>query len=238
MSVFKKIVRRIHMYLKYPYQFWVDFYTVMNSPKAKRLGIQTLPPNYLFFENFDEKCIIIDVGCGFQAEFSCALIDKYKVKAYAVDPTLKHKTYLNVLEEKYRGNFIHVQTAVSKTSGKISFYETLDNESGSILSGHKNIIHDTIRTYEVDSVNLVSLLERLNLKEVDLLKLDLEGAEFDLLKNILKEDLEPYKQIFVEFHHLTVKEYSKNDTKKIVKRIKTFGFKCFSLDHESYLFYK
>lgn len=238
MSIFKRIRRKIVLYYKYPNQLKADFNTLINTPKGKLLGIKFLPPNYLFFGKFNENSVIIDVGCGFLAEFSCSLIKEYNLMAYGVDPTLKHKPLLAEIEANNNGKFIHVPVAIAKQNGKLNFHETLDHESGSILDNHKNILNDSIRTYEVESMNLLTLLDHLHLSEVDLLKLDLEGAEFELLTNITENDLKPFKQIFIEFHHLAVQGYSKNDTARIVKRIKTLGFKSFSLDKVNYLFYK
>lgn len=238
MSFVKKITRKIILYINYPNQLSADFHILINTPKAKRLGIKFFKPNYLFFERFNSNSVIIDAGCGFQADFSCALIKDYNLHAFGIDPTLKHKPFLAELEIKNNGKFKHVPVAITKNNGKITFNETLDNESGSILAEHKNILHDSIRTYEVESMNLLSLIDHLKLKEVDLLKLDLEGAEFELLNSISKEELLPFKQIFIEFHHLAVKSYSKKDTNRIVSRIKSFGFNSFTLDRINYLFYK
>jgi len=238
MSFVKKITRKIILYINYPNQLAADFYTLINTPKAKRLGIKSYPPNYLFFEKFNSNSVVVDAGCGFLAEFSCSLINDYNLRAFGIDPTLKHASLLAEVEAKNNGKFKHVPVAITKNNGKITFNETLDHESGSVLSEHKNIQNDSIRTYEVESMNLLTLIDHLHLKEVDLLKLDLEGAEFELLNSITAQDLLPFKQIFIEFHHLAVTGLSKKDTYRIVKRIQSFGFKSFTLDRVNYLFYK
>jgi len=234
MSILKKII----LYYRYPNQLKADFFTLINTPKAKLLGVKFLPPNYLFFGKFNEKSVIIDVGCGYLAEFSCSLVQEYNLKAFGIDPTLKHQPSLAAIEANNNGRFKHIPIAITQQNGKINFHETLDHESGSVLESHQNILNDSVRTYEVESMNLLTLLDFLNLTEVDLIKLDLEGAEFELLSNISENDLKPFKQIFIEFHHLAVKDYSITDTLRIVKRIKALGFNSFSLDRVNFLFYK
>jgi FkbM family methyltransferase len=233
-----KITRKISLYLKYPNQLQADFFTILNHPRARRLGINFIPPNYLYKGEFSAAGIIIDVGCGFLADFSCSLIEKFGLTAYGVDPTLKHKEQLQVIVKKYAGKFHHIPAAVSTKNGSIIFHETLDNESGSILEGHKNILNDTIRKYEVESMNLPTLVNKLNVEQVDLIKLDLESAEFELLSNITHEDVKPFKQIYIEFHHLAVKDFSGSDMRRIVKKIKGFGYNSFTLDRVNYLFYR
>lgn len=237
MSLFRKIKRKIILYFKYPNQLRADINTILNFPKAKWLGISYLPPNYIYIDRFSESSTIIDVGCGFLAEFSCFLIEKYKLTAIGIDPTLKHKSHLQKIEKKYNGRFIHIPAVVARQNESVVFYETLEHESGSLLPQHTNILKDHFRTYSVESMNLTALLKRTDLSQVDLVKLDLEGAEYELLQNCTKEELLPFRQLFIEFHHLAVNNYSKEDTQQIVKRIKNFGYKAFTFDHINYLFY-
>jgi hypothetical protein len=59
------------------------------------------------------------------------------------------------------------------------------------------------------------------------------------LKNPKKinNDLKPFKQIFVEFHHNAIRKYSIKDTKAIAKSLCEKGFNYFTLDNVNYLFY-
>jgi hypothetical protein len=49
-------------------------------------------------------------------------------------------------------------------------------------------------------------------------------------------DLQPFKQVFVEFHHHAVSHFGDADTRRIVALISGFGFHAFSLDDHNYLF--
>jgi len=44
---------------------------------AKKKGISLLRPNYLFVGDFDSSSVIIDVGCGHEAEFALYAIEAY-----------------------------------------------------------------------------------------------------------------------------------------------------------------
>jgi FkbM family methyltransferase len=164
------------------------------------------------------------------------MINEYQLKVYAVDPTLKHRKALSILEEKHKGNFIHLPYAITAEDGALTFYESTVNESGSILADHINMRMDETTSYEVKAISLKSLLKYLGVKQIDLLKLDIEGAEYDLISRISREELLPFKQIFIEFHHHAVTNFSEVDTKRIVERVCGFGFKSFSVDDHNYLF--
>jgi FkbM family methyltransferase len=205
---------------------------------ARTKGVRFAPPNYIFHAAFSPKSTIVDVGCGFDADFSVYLIRKYGLKSLGVDPTLKHRESLLILEKKWGGRFVHVPVAVSASDGKITFHESVENVSGSIISEHKNVKNDHVRTYEVDSVSLKNLPGRLGLTRIEYIKLDLEGAEYDLLQNIKAGDVGAYDQIFIEFHHHCIPTFSREDTMDRVKKVAACGFVTYTLDGHNYLFYR
>ena len=110
--------------------------------------------------------------------------------------------------------------------------------SGSLFTDHVNIVHDETTSYDVEAVTLGTLLKRVGVETVDLLKLDLEGAEYELFERMTAEELRPFKQLFVEFHHHAVSHFGDADTRRLVGRISGFGFRAFSVDDHNYLFYR
>lgn len=205
---------------------------------AKVLRIHFVPPNYLFRGDWNRESIIVDSGCGFDADFSVYMMDKYGLKSIGIDPTKKHVNSLNALSMKTGGRFRHVPIAISETDGSISFNESEDNVSGSIFKEHRNVRRDKIKTYEVESVSLAKLPDRLGLSGIEYIKLDLEGAEYAIVKKLSVGDLVKYRQIFIEFHHHCVPIFSKADTKIAVGRLESMGFKSYTIDGNNYLFYR
>jgi len=205
--------------------------------RARRMGIVYKAPGYIYKDTFGTSSVVVDVGCADDPDFSIHMIDKYGLKAYGVDPTKKHEPALTRLEERFQGKFKHVPLAVSAMDGSITFHESVDNTSGSILAEHSNIMKDEVNSYDVESVTLKSLIERIDKSDVDLIKLDLEGAEYELLNSVKKEDLAPFRQIYVEFHHHCT-NHTIGETEKIVNAIENFGFTSFSLDDHNYLFFR
>lgn len=200
-------------------------------------GIHYVPRNYIYKGKFGEEDVIIDVGCGFEAEFSRHMIKKYALKSIGIDPTRKHAEKLKKLNEETNGRFEHHNIAVSVNNGEISFNESEENESGSILTEHKNIKKDKVISYIVKSVRLSGLPNYLSLEKIKYLKLDVEGAEYEIIKNLKPEDLNKYEQIFIEFHHHCT-NYSVKDTLESVNKMIALGFKKFTLNNHDFLFYK
>ena len=235
LTTLKKIVPVTVKVRIYGFLNWIKMVRKIN--RAEEIGVKFVSPNYLFKDVFGKNSVIVDVGCGYDADFSMFMIKKYGLRAIGIDPTHKHKEPLAHLSKKTGGLFQHKALAVSAFDGKISFNESVDNVSGSILAEHKNVKNKGVRKYEVESVSLAKLPEKLNLPRIEYIKLDLEGAEYDLLQNIEVKDLEKYDQIFVEFHHHCLPQYTKDDTLDRVRIIEALGFTVFTLDNHNFLFY-
>ncbi len=195
-------------------------------------------PNFVYRPTLSADSIVIDAGCSYEADFSLYMIENYGVKSYAVDPTMKHRPALAALEERYPGQLTHLPLAICATSGTLTFHESKNNESGSLLDEHVNVRNDDTISYEVEAVTIQSLFDRIDGDNVEIMKLDLEGAEYDLLENISRADLEPFQQLFVEFHHHAFSHIAESDTSRIVKHICACGFSSFSLDDHNFLFRK
>ena len=229
---------RVKLYFKFPDSFFRDLKMAHRKPRARKLGILYHSPNFIFREGIDEKSIIVDVGCGYEADFSRFMIAQFGACAYGIDPTKKHKKYLEKLETSAKGKFVYMQNAVSSVSGDLLFYEIENRESGSLLPDHTNIMQDVTISYKVKSLTLKEIPHRINQKKVDLIKLDIEGAEYDLFDDIEQEDLMVYDQIYIEFHHNAIESKSFADTQMIVNKLCELGFTSFSLDDLNYLFYR
>jgi FkbM family methyltransferase len=221
---YRKVVRVVHQ--------------IICLHKARRMGLSFVEPNFLYWPRISSGDIVIDAGCGFEADFSVLMIDRYGASSFAVDPTQKHRSSLSILESKYPKQFTHLPLAVGSCEQELIFHESEFNESGSLFEGHTNIKSDKIISYKVRSVTIKSLLEMIGSENIAILKLDIEGAEYPLLSNIEGSDLNCVDQIFVEFHHNSVSDFGIADTHRIIDRINNFGFQSMSVDGDNYIFWR
>jgi len=164
------------------------------------------------------------------------LIERYGAICFGVDPTEKHKPALSDLVRKHKDHFVHIPYAVCAENGTLNFFESKVNESGSIMPDHVNVIQDEGISYPIKCLTPKSLLDYLGLDSADILKLDIEGAEYELLETLCLHELLYFKQIFIEFHHHAVESYTFSDTLENVNSICSLGFESFSLDNHNYLF--
>ena len=240
-GLFGKLYRlgvHVKLYFKFPDSFFRDLKMLRRKPQARKRGIIYHPSNFIFRKGINENSVIVDVGCGYEADFSRHMISCYGARAYAIDPTEKHKKYLQKIEETSGGKFVYLQNAVSSVSGDLLFYEIENHESGSLFSDHTNIKQDVTISYHVRSLTLKEIPQKIGHSRIDLIKLDIEGAEFDLFNDIQAKDIQVYDQIYIEFHHKAIESKSFADTQRIIDILGEMGFTNFSLDDLNYLFYR
>ncbi len=75
-------------------------------------------------------------------------------------------------------------------------------------------------------------MQKLGHTTIDILKMDIEGGEFDVVAGMLDEGL-PANQLLIEFHH----NYSTiplSRTVDTVKRLAKAGFECFNISPRTY----
>ena len=166
-------------------------------------------------ENIKDK-YIIDIGAnmGMFSLFAATLGAKLVL---AVEPV---SSTIDILEKNIKKAgfnnikiFKNVVTDVPNNDIKISLYEE---------SGH-NGIYNIVDNYEtVKSMTLSELLSYTNGQDV-YLKLDCEGAEYDIIMTAAKEDMDKIAAIGIEIHSEFHPKYK--GTEVIRNKLASFGFK-------------
>jgi FkbM family methyltransferase len=125
------------------------------------------------------------------------------------------------LERNVTANRLHSvdahRNALSRTEGCIDFYYDQDNRGSLGMS----IIRARMPRHKqvVEAVRLSRFIER----EVDFLKLDVEGAELDIIEELCSEGKLGYiKQMVIEFHHHIVP--GADELSKILRLLEDAGF--------------
>ncbi len=160
---------------------------------------------------------VIDLGACL-GEFVNELGSHYPIKkAILVEPNI---TNYNKIEPKE--NYLLLNKVVSSTAEQVvSFVEDIDSPyNGSVIFNY----FSNSREYLLETISLKSLIELMNVDgEIDILKIDIEGAEYDVLLNASDADLRKFKQITVEFHDFVDGRF-RLENKAIEARLISLGF--------------
>lgn len=159
----------------------------------------------------DDDSVAIDIG-GHAGGCSLAMLSR-GFKVIAVEPLPENAELImkNVEANGWESNFTLHHKAINEVSGKevVLRYGNENTESGS----HHRFIGNTIdssewqedlwtegREIKVSTISLDDVLE--NVKKVNILKIDCEGAEWSAFSNISKQSLAKIDKIVAELHAL------------------------------------
>jgi len=165
-----------------------------------------------------ENDLIIDVGAHI-GMFSI-LAGKFapKGKVYAFEPSadnfnlLKENVELNKL-----GNVVLLNKAIAKESEIREFALSPDDPAGHALPYEET----NRQKINVRTISLDDFLKEKSINKIDFLKMDCEGAEYEIFLNCSNETLQKISKISMEYHDV--------DNERTVAHIKNFleekGFK-------------
>lgn len=137
-----------------------------------------------------QDSIVLDVG-GFEGEFAYAIHEKYGCNVYIFEP---HPGYLATLVDRFLDHpkIKIFPYGLSDKSGVEIFSSAGD--ATSFFNKGESSFHAQLKAAD-------EAFKELGLTSVDLLKLNIEGAEYGVLKNLSQSGLIPQiKNIQVQFH--------------------------------------
>lgn len=205
-----------------------------------------LPTNITLNEN----SIIYSAGVGEDISFDLLLQNKYNCKIFLIDPTKRSIKHYNEIINFYKNNepftgniqkdyldtikhlnfnenkFIYINKALWDIKTELKFYKQTNENYVS-----QSVIKDMFgKKYDiVDTITIKDLMKQNNHNNIDLLKLDIEGAEINVLNNLLNCKIYP-KYILVEFDLLIKNKDNFNETKLLIDRLLYENYKIFAND--------
>ncbi|RYG17070.1 FkbM family methyltransferase, partial [bacterium] len=144
----------------------------------------------------DKGSVIYDFGIGHDASFPVALIERYGCVVHGFDPSGVEE-YVASLGLGDRFRFHPVGLADFDGEVEIRSQSATEGTSGTIL-GRDQLDVDT-KGEKIEVKRLETLMKELGHSRIDLLKMDIEGAEFDVVEDFAKGSIRP-TQVLIETH--------------------------------------
>lgn len=167
-------------------------------------GDNTLRLNY----DLNNNSIVFDVG-GYKGEFASEILCKYNATIYIFEPI---KEFYDIVKSKFiyneKINSYNFGLAGKNKEMQISL---LDNSSSIYLKG------ENAQTIQLKSI--VEFMQTNNITQIDLIKINIEGGEYELLESLLENNcITHFKNIQVQFHDFII-ENAKERMHKIQKEL-------------------
>lgn len=161
--------------------------------------------------------IIVDIGAHIGGFAVRAARLAHRGEVYAFEASSKNFAMLAENSKLNNLKNLHINNkAVSAKSGEMKFF--MPGENGALGS----LMQETESPMEiVQSTTLADLVSENNIAQIDYLKMDVEGAEYDILLGCSDETLSKIQKIVLEYHEFSGHHRSHID---LVERLKSHGF--------------
>lgn len=187
----------------------------------------------------DSSSVVYSAGVGHDNSFEKALVEKFGCRVVLLDPSPKGIETMSKPENTIEGiEFLPV--GLAEKDGKLSFSKQLHHKESGLedvgtvqpLGTGYDSSSEAIR-FPVRSLR--SLMSERNHLRIDLLKIDIEGFEYEVLRSILKQHLS-VTQICVEFHEFIPGIGYLNNYKALVG-LAVAGYSLVSLKQHDHTFF-
>ncbi len=186
--------------------------------------------------------LLIDCGLGEDISFPAAFLQRFAgAHVIGVDPNPRSLAYCRA--HCPPGMEILANAFWTSSGEDIAFHlprgqdqlpKGADGVSGSLDASHEYV--EGGQRIETQTVDLDALLARAGRQDCDILKLDVEGAEYALLEALVASGrIRAARQVLVEFHH-GVTRHTLDDTRRIVASMTAAGFRLVHSENRNYIF--
>lgn len=149
-------------------------------------GDETLRLDY----DLNEKSVVFDVG-GYKGEFAGDIFCKYNATIYVFEPI---QSFFQIIKNKF----------INNQKVKIYNFGLAGKDEQMQISMSDNSSSVFLKTEDSETIQLksiVNFIQENNIQAVDLIKLNIEGGEYELLEALIDNNLIGiFKNIQVQFH--------------------------------------
>jgi FkbM family methyltransferase len=194
------------------------FYSLITRKRPNLVTLGEQCPWTIYPDGLGPASHVLCAGAGNDISFEKALIASYESPVVLVDPSPTG------IETVRRENLSakHLQflpVGLAETDGPVAFREPLDPGEGSFAG-----IGDAgSPTYTFQCQTLSTLMRQLDWNHIDLLKIDIEGSEYGVIRELLKKSIK-VRQICVEFHHGANFGHDRNETVATIWSLRKAGY--------------
>ena len=171
------------------------------------------------------ESVVYSAGVGRDISFEHTLADRFGMKILLLDPS---PTGLETMKKPkhQRKEFEFMPVALAGHEGELNLSQPGNPEEGSWVSetSHSGTNIPDAKMVTVKCETVSSLMRKFGHTHVDLLKIDIEGAEYGVLEAIMESGAK-IRQIAVEFHNGVLPGISRSLTIKTLFKLYRHGYR-------------
>jgi FkbM family methyltransferase len=175
-------------------------------------------------EFLNENSVVYSFGIGEDISFDEAIIKRHSCRVFGFDPTPKSIDW--VKKQKLPVRFHFFEYGISNKTGSVDFYLPNNPEHVSGSATVQLNVNDKEKII-VKMKSLNDIVTELGHSHIDILKMDIEGTEYEVIEDILNSKIS-ITQILIEFHDRFV-ENGMAKSMRAVKKFNDSGFEIFAI---------
>lgn len=164
--------------------------------------------------------VVIDIGASIGDFALLAAGQGKRTRVIAVEPMPATVALLeqNIRQNNFSGQITVIAGAVAGTTGTQMLHTSDSALSHTLVAG----VHRGSSGVPIQCFSLADVMEQHQISQCDILKMDCEGAEYDILYNTAPETLKKIKELRFEYH--TLPNASTHPIHQLVSYLQKAGF--------------
>ena len=143
------------------------------------------------------ESVVLDIG-GFKGDYAASISNKFGCFIHVFEPMKDQARYIGNRAKKNPKVSVHPVGVGGKTED-ITIYIPKGKDEATMHPGDTEIAKEE----QIKVIDIAEVFDSLELDHVDLMKLNIEGAEFDLLDRLIKKGLhKKVTDIQIQFHKI------------------------------------
>jgi FkbM family methyltransferase len=151
--------------------------------------------------DLNNDSIVFDVG-GYEGNWAKKINTLYEPNLYIFEPVNKY--YESISKNFYNNKNVKIYNfGLSNENKKIKI---------NLLEDGSSIFLDSSNSETINLINIVDFINQNGIEIIDLLKLNIEGSEYDVLEHLIsKGNIKNIKNIQVQFHNFVENSIERRD---------------------------
>jgi FkbM family methyltransferase len=194
-------------------------------------NLVTLRDHTFFASALNRQSIVVDAG-GNRGDFAQGIAQRFGCRVLVLEPVPE------LFESIPAGaNVQKFPCALTPESGTFQLNVARNPEANSLRPLRPE---EMVAAIEVRGVSLADFMREQGLEHIDLWKIDVEGAEIDILLRLEERTLSKVSQITVEFHAHTLELLSNREeetrkVREVIARLQRLGFSVLNRSSPFYI---
>lgn len=174
--------------------------------------------------------VVYSFGVGTNVAWDLAMIERFGCTIHAFDPTPRSVRWVRT--QHLPPQFVFHDLGIANVDGEKAFYPPRRATSTNYSPIDRGQSFDGKEVVKAPVARLQTIMRRLGHDHIDLLKMDIEGGEYNVIDDMLACNLD-VRQFIVEFHH-NFRTVPLQRTVDAVASLRRAGFSMFHVSDRSY----